>query len=88
MNNLTQLPEKWAIQLDNDNIDILSDWRSDGRINNPTNYYGFWLHTPMYERNGYNQIHLDGNYTPITFDQFKEWVLNETPIIKENYQIY
>ena len=70
------LPEKWCIKLTNENIDVLGEWRSDGPLQQI--YTGDWyLHTPMYNRNGYNKSSKDNDYTEITFEQFKTYVLKQ-----------
>jgi hypothetical protein len=70
------LPEKWCIKLTNENIDVLGEWRSDGPLQQI--YTGDWyLHTPMNDRNGYNLQRKDDNYTEITFEQFKTYVLKQ-----------
>lgn len=74
------LPEKWCIKLTDENIDVLGKWRSDGPLRNfhsCEKYIGFYLHTPMNDRNGYNLQRKDDNYTEITFEQFKTYVLKQ-----------
>ena len=45
--------------------------------------YGFNGNTWRHANNKKHPYHIE-----ITFEQFKEWVLNETPEVKELYSIY
>ena len=74
------LPEMWCIEVTNENIDVLGNWRSDGTLQHHKlrgNYVGWYLHTPMNNKNGYNLQRKDDDYTEITFEQFKTYVLKQ-----------
>lgn len=84
------LPEKWCIKLTEENVDILGKWRTDGILRDPKfAKEGWYLHTPMNGKKGYNEPSKDPDYTEITFEQFKQHVLKESPVVKtpkeENY---
>jgi hypothetical protein len=68
-------PEKWCIKTTNENIDILGNWRDDGPLHH--GHIGWYLHTPMNNKNGYNQERKENDYTEITFEQFKKYVLKQ-----------
>lgn len=80
-NNLSSLPEKWGIKRDNINDKIVTDY-----INKEyrgyhayfsSNPYCPYLHSkPGVSSNGT----LYPDYTEITFEQFKKWVLKEKPV--------
>jgi hypothetical protein len=69
------LPEMWCIEVTNENIDVLGKWRSDGPLHN--RHIGWYSHTPMNNKNGYNLQRKDDDYTEITFEQFKTYVLKQ-----------
>lgn len=69
------LPEMWCIKVTNENIDVLGEWRSDGPFHDRR--IGWYLHTPMNDKNGYNLQRKDDDYTEITFEQFKTHVLKQ-----------
>ena len=72
------LPDKWCIKVTNANKVILENWRTDGSLG-PRDYDKepfFYLHTPMHERNGYNQQRRYLSYTEITLEQFIKYVTN------------
>ena len=74
------LPEKWCIKLTEENYKTLGKWRSDGElhINSLHRISSNWyLHTPMNNKNGYNTPSKNPNYTEITFEQFKKYVLKD-----------
>ena len=77
------LPEKWCIKLTKENVDVLGKWRSAGPL--PSIKYakeGWYLHTPKHGANGYNEPSKDPDYTEITFEQFKQHVLKESPVVE------
>lgn len=77
---LFTLPEKWCIRVTEENVEMLADWRTDGDTRgNFKNgeYNGWYLHTPMNGKNGYNQPNKEEGYTEITFEQFKKYVLKQ-----------
>jgi hypothetical protein len=71
------LPEMWCIEVTNENIDVLGNWRSDGPFQQDYTMGGWYLHTPMNDKNGYNLQRKDSDYTEITFEQFKTYVLKQ-----------
>jgi hypothetical protein len=94
-NNLTQLPEKWFITTTEESNTIVCDFY-DKNNNSTTNrdignhYCGIITGTNRFSMNGWvkSAIRYTDNYTQITFEQFKMWVLEETPIFKDTYPIY
>jgi hypothetical protein len=74
----SSFPEKWCLKVNEDNVRMLSDWRSAGKISNGLGGY------VMYE--GYSFKGVRGFYEPvkpkscteITTKQFREHVLKET----------
>jgi len=86
------LPEKWCIKLTRENIETLGKWRSAGPLKNERYITeGWYLHTPKHEAKGYNEPRKDPEYTEITFEQFKQYVLtpsDDAKIVpeKENYE--
>ena len=72
---MKNLPEKWCIKVTNENKDVLGDWRTDGYLSNYA--INCYLHTPMNGKNGWNQKTKETDYTEITFDQFKKYVLKQ-----------
>jgi len=80
-----KLPEKWCIQLNNDNRNAVGVWFDDN-VSESTEYTGTYADTIWrnsfltYPKHGdYTctaSIVLEG-YTEITFDQFKQYVLKE-----------
>lgn len=84
------LPEKWCIKLTEENVETLGKWRTDGILKDPRYVKeGFYLHTPMSGRKGYNEPSKHPDYTEITFEQFKQHVLKKSPVLEtpkeENY---
>jgi hypothetical protein len=69
------LPARWCIKLTKENLDTLGRWRTDGPIGNE--YLGWYLHTPMNGRLGYNLSRIEDGYVEITFEQFKKHVLKQ-----------
>jgi hypothetical protein len=86
------LPEKWCIKLTGENIETLGKWRTSGPITAERYITESWyLHTPKHGARGYNEPKKDPDYTEITFEQFKQYVLtpsNDAKIVpeKENYE--
>lgn len=77
------LPEKWCIKLTKENVDVLGKWRSAGPLKNKRYAKeGWYLHTPKHGANGYNESSKDPDYTEITFEQFKQHVLKESPVVE------
>jgi hypothetical protein len=77
------LPSKWCIKLTEENVVTLGNWRSSG----PLKYKryveeGWYLHTPKHGAKGYNEYMRDPDYTEITFEQFKQHVLKESPVVE------
>lgn len=76
------LPEKWAIEINPDNVDMLVDWRGYRIVNDDDGYYMLCDipegHHASVER-GYVSRTLFSGYTLITTEQFKQYVLNQKP---------
>lgn len=73
------LPKKWAIKLTQENCEVLGKWRTDGPFLHLNIYLSkeeYFLHTPMNDKEGFNVLGKNSEYTEITFDQFKTHVLN------------
>jgi hypothetical protein len=85
------LPEKWCIKLTEENIETLGKWRDAGPLPNKKYAIESWyLHTPKHGARGYNEPRKDPDYTEITFEQFKQYVLTPSEDAKivperENY---
>lgn len=77
--NLDTLPKKWCIKTTKENIHVLGNWRTDGPLLN--GYIGWYLHTPMNGKNGYNIDHIEDGYIEITFEQFKKHILKQNNMI-------
>lgn len=84
------LPERWCVKVTNANKEILGKWRTDGSLGT-TDYdkvlaTPYFLHTPKYEKRGYNKIGISPGYLEISFDDFRRYVLEEDipPLPKEN----
>lgn len=76
------LPEKWAIQITPDNVDMLVDWRGFP-INNCDDRYYMMCDIPQgfdaAVTRGYVSSSLFSGYTAISTEQFKQYVLNQKP---------
>lgn len=71
-NTLSELPEKWCVQVTSENIKKLIEWRQMGEHSLTKDGIGGYLHSSKtWSRDRYYL------YTTITFDQFKKWVLKE-----------
>lgn len=82
------LPKKWCIKLTEENVDVLGKWRSSGPLKNKCYVEeGWYLHTPKHGANGYNEPSKDPDYTEITFEQFKQHVLKESPVVETTKEI-
>jgi hypothetical protein len=88
MNNLTQLPKKWCIEANESNWMQIRDFIYSKGYPSWRSYSPYYIHFPFSIYGGSAYSNIQFGYTQITFDQFKEWVLNETPIIKDTYPIY
>lgn len=86
------LPEKWCIKATEENINILDEWRQKQIDYTPGYLFsvGDYLVSKHHRDNSYvnwnrNRMHIDfPEYTEITFDQFKKYVLKqETNMEKE-----
>jgi hypothetical protein len=70
------LPEKWCIKVTEENVETLGKWRDAGPITAERYITESWyLHTPKHGAKGYNEPRKDPEYTEITFEQFKQYVL-------------
>lgn len=65
---LTELPEKWCIEVTQKNLDILSKWQGDRYL---------MPHYRYVDYKGFYSLLINKKYTLITFEQFKKWVLKE-----------
>lgn len=88
-----ELPEKWAVQRNEDNFRVLNAWCnshegvtgtscSNGYVH--SHNYGFWWEKMD---GGHYYANVEGkhpDHTEITFEQFKKYVLKE-PIMKEEF---
>lgn len=76
------LPEKWAIQITPDNVDMLVEWRGF-QINSPDDRYYMMCDIPQgfdaAVTRGYVSSSLFSGYTAISTEQFKQYVLNQEP---------
>lgn len=82
------LPTKWCIKVTEENNVILANWRTD-TCKDLKQYIGYYLHTPYYDKNGYNNSYKMDGFTEITFEQFKKYVLKEETIdIKEKSNMF
>lgn len=76
------LPEKWAIKITPDNVDMLIEWRGFGIRNYDVSYYMMCDIPEGYEASvtrGYVSSSLMSGYKVITTEQFIQYVLNQTP---------
>lgn len=77
------LPSKWCIKVTEENVVTLGNWRSSGPLKDKRYIEeGWYLHTPKHSAKGYNEPTKDPNYTEITFEQFKQHVLKESPVVE------
>lgn len=82
------LPSKWCIKLTEENVKTLGDWRSSGPLKDKRYVEeGWYLHTPKHGAKGYNEYIRDPDYTEITFEQFKQHVLKESPVVETTKEI-
>lgn len=82
------LPSKWCIKLTEENVKTLGDWRSSGPLKDKRYVEeGWYLHTPKHGAKGYNEYIRDPDYTEITFEQFKQHVLKESPVVETPKEI-
>lgn len=75
---LTSLPEKWCIAATKESRPLLSSWRTFGQLSVVDGYCypkGYRIGEPNIQ--GYWQQTRNPEYTEITLDQFKKWVLKE-----------
>ena len=88
MENLTQLPEKWCIKANESNWMQIRDFIYSKGYPSWGKYPPYYIHFSSIGSGCSAYSSIQSGYTQITFDQFVEWVLNETPKIKEYYPIY
>jgi hypothetical protein len=75
---LTSLPEKWCIAVTEESYFVLSEWRDAGGLGNVSGYClsyyqnskGWWVESKSPSE--------WPEYTEITLDQFKRWILKES----------
>ena len=71
------LPDKWAVEVTAGNQHVLGNWRLHGYLTSNDGYClcsnqitkGYWV----------RDLHEHLDYTVITYEQFKQYVLNQTP---------
>jgi len=82
------LPSKWCIKVTEENVETLGKWRSSGPLKDERYVDGSWyLHTPKHGAKGFNENRKDPEYTEITFEQFKQHVLKESPVVETTKEI-
>jgi len=69
---LTELPEKWCIELNKENIESINVW-----IEKDSSFYGLLIDFGYIYYNRNWTAFFDNECTEITFYQFKKWVLKE-----------
>ena len=72
------LPEKWCIKVTAENKKSLEDWRPMKSITGTGSYMLNDNFKGDFNSKGYVTQYYDKNYTEITFEQFKKYVLKET----------
>lgn len=88
MKELTELPENWGIKITQENKEHLNKWRGSlSRSAGSTVDYSMidgYLLNKSGDYTGYfvNDLSSHSNYSEITFDQFKRWVLKESDTLK------
>lgn len=73
-----ELPAKWAVEVTAENQQVLGNWRLHGVLNCNDGYClcsnqitkGYWV----------RDLHEHLDYAVITYEQFQQYVLNQTPI--------
>lgn len=89
---LTKLPECWYVEVTDENVKILSEWRGVYNLDS-SNIVGILKNYDGKFRKGHNpknlisESGLNGyNFgTKITFEQFEKWILNKN---KKNYELW
>lgn len=82
------LPEKWCIRCTEENYQVLNAWRLS-RIDRDRGFdgqgiRGFWVVSSWGDRSYFSYtFSMPEGYTEITFEQFKEHVLNEKEVNKK-----
>jgi len=78
------LPEKWCIYIDND-YSVVKPWFDEKLKRNVKGLASYW-HFPEIRFNVCTTSKKDSDYTEITFEQFKKYVINEEkhPIPKQS----
>lgn len=72
-----ELPAKWCVKVTKENVKVLTDWRIHGiNISHEQGVYGY-LHS---NKTWLSDIHF--NYTEITFEEFKKYVLKKEELIQ------
>ena len=69
------LPEKWCVKVTKENRKVLSKWRESGEIGcmSEKEFSPGYIYSPK----GFWSSYLNEDYTEITFEQFKQYVLKE-----------
>ena len=83
------LPEKWAIKITEDNINILNDFLHSNRdkykeyISNwRVSNQGYHFHYPAISGPAHSSKTIKNGYTKITFEQFKKYILKDSDEVK------
>ena len=74
MGNINELPEKWYIQVDDYNKEILSNWIGKHNYN-----LGCWS-SVLFDKRATDTRHVNFNYEKITFEQFQNFILKTNKI--------
>ena len=82
---LTSLPEKWCIRISNEEVrDVVGKWFNENKAGHPNTSYDYTktkINVFLGKGNGILRG-LYKDFSKITFDQFKKWVLKESGILK------
>ena len=75
-------PKKYAIKVDEENVEVLANWRSVKC--NTDELLGTYLHSFYKGAVGYSEYSVAKEFTEITFQDFKKFVLNIKEITLED----
>ncbi len=80
---MKELPERWCIQATDVTREIINDFIiSEGYFSRLTSNY--MVHYPFIKGQGSAYFTPEKGYEEISYEQFKEYILGELPIINEN----
>jgi hypothetical protein len=74
----SSFPEKWCLKVNEDNLRMISDWRSAGQIRDSLGGYVMYEGYSFKGVRGYYELTKPKSCTEITTEQFREHVLKET----------